>query len=98
MRQAVVTATKEEPMPKFIDFHAHMPPMPPDMQKMMQEKVRAGKPDQFGVKPINAYFTKDGQGYCISEGPSADAVCKSHEAGGVQLGKGDVHEVVGTLV
>jgi hypothetical protein len=84
-------------MPKYIDFHAKMPAMPPEAQKAMKDKVAAGKPDQFGVKPINAFFTADGQGYCLTEAPNADAVCKSHETSGMPLGRGEVHEVVSSL-
>ena len=42
---------------------------------------------------LGAYFTADGQAYCLSEAPNSDAVCKSHESKGLTLGKGDVHEV-----
>jgi hypothetical protein len=80
-------------MPKFVDFHAKMPQLPPEVMKSLSETVRAGRSDEFGVKGLNAYFTADGRAWCISEADSAEAVCKSHEAKGVRLDKGDVHEV-----
>lgn len=83
-------------MPLYIDFHAKMPQLPPDAIEKM--KATIGKPDALGVKNINAYLTRDGQGYCITEGPNVDAVCKHHEAAGITLGKGDVHEVATTFV
>jgi hypothetical protein len=82
-------------MPKFIDFHAKMPAMPPGA--MDEVKSNLGKVDANGVKAINAFFTKDGQAYCISEAPNADAVCRAHEAKGLPLGKGDVHEISTSL-
>jgi len=82
-------------MPKYIDFHAKMPNMPPGALADMRRTL--GTPDKDGVKNLNAYFTKDGQGYCISEAPNADAVCKSHAAHGVQINRGEVHEISETL-
>jgi hypothetical protein len=82
-------------MPKFIDFHSKMPAMP--AEAMDQVRNSLGKPDANGVKAINAFFTKDGQAYCISEAPNADAVCRAHEAKGLPLGKGDVHEISTSL-
>ncbi len=82
-------------MPRFIDFHAKMPSLPPEAMKEIRSNL--GKTDANGVKAVNAFFTKDGQAYCISEAPNADAVCKTHEAKGLALGKGDVHEISSTL-
>jgi len=67
-------------MPLYIDFHAKMPPLP---QSTLDElKKTLGTADNNGVKNVNAYITADGQGYCITEAPNADAVRKSHQAGG----------------
>ncbi len=82
-------------MPRYIDFHAQMPKIPQD--QLQQLKSAVGRPDNNGVKNIDAIFTKDGQGYCITDAPNADAVCRSHEAKGMRLGKGDVHEIASTL-
>jgi len=78
-------------MPVYIDFHAKMPQLPPEMITQMQGSV--GKPDALGVIPLAAYFTKDGQGYCVSQATSADAVCKDHASHGLALEPGDVHEI-----
>ena len=78
-------------MPLYIDFHAKMPPLPPGALEEMKKGL--GKADKDGVKAVNAYLTADGQGYCISEAPNADAVCKSHAAKGFTLDKGEVHEI-----
>ncbi len=50
-----------------------------------------------GTTALGAYFTADGQAYCLSEAPNSDAVCKSHESKGLTLGKGDVHEVKNSI-
>jgi hypothetical protein len=78
-------------MALFIDFHAKLPAIPPELINEMQANV--GKPGPIGVIPLAAYFTEDGQGYCVSEAPNADAVCRDHEAHGLTLAQGDVHEV-----
>ena len=80
-------------MPKFIDYHAKMPNLPPEAVKEMQTAIKSGKSDKFGVKPLNAFMAKSGSGWCMTEAPNADAVCKSHEAKGMKLGKGEVHEI-----
>ncbi|MFQ6019495.1 MAG: hypothetical protein ACE5KW_01940, partial [Dehalococcoidia bacterium] len=57
------------------------------------ERVKAGQPDEFAVKPLNAFIGSGGQGWCLTEAPDAEAVCKSHEARGFPLSRGDVVEV-----
>ena len=84
-------------MAKFIDFHAKMPQLPPTTMKDLEQQLRTGKRDEYGVKPLNAYFSPDGQAWGVSEADNADAVCKSHAAHGVNIGKGDVHEVKSVL-
>ena len=80
-------------MPKFIDYHSKLPTLPPEAAKQMQDMIRAGKADQFGVKPLNLFMGKRGQGYCLTEAPNAEAVCKSHQAQGIALSKNEVTEV-----
>ncbi len=80
-------------MPRFIDHHAKLPPMPPEAIQQMRLNIWGAKIDEFGVKAINAFMSTDGQGWCWTEGPNADAICKSHQAYGIPLDKGDVHEV-----
>ncbi|MGH3041333.1 MAG: hypothetical protein ACRDNG_06305 [Gaiellaceae bacterium] len=38
-------------------------------------------------------YLADGEAYCLTEGPDADAVVRSHEAVGVPIGRADVVEV-----
>ena len=79
-------------MPKYLDHHA-MPQLPPEVVQQVQASMRGGTVDPLGVKGINAFMSTDGQAWCLTEAPNAEAVCKSHEAMGVVLTTGDVHEV-----
>ncbi|MBI3972108.1 MAG: hypothetical protein HY332_12525 [Chloroflexi bacterium] len=80
-------------MPKFIDHHASLPPLPPEVTQQIAARIRAGQSDQFGVKGINVLIGADGQGWCLSEGPSAEAVVQSHAAIGFPLDLNDVVEI-----
>jgi len=64
---------------------------------MMKAFVREGKPDGFGTRILEGYFTATGGGYCVCEAPDADSVVKSHEAMGVPVDKSMVEEIAGTL-
>jgi hypothetical protein len=84
-------------MPKIIDYHATMPQLPPEAAEGIAARLKAGQADQFGVKGLNVFIGKGGQGYCLTEAPSAEAVVKSHEALGFPLSHGDVVEVVSVV-
>ncbi|MBI2321207.1 MAG: hypothetical protein HYU88_03730, partial [Chloroflexi bacterium] len=62
--------------------------------EQMSTWIQSGQPDEFGVKPLGIFMGTTGQGWCLSEAPNADAVCRAHEAKGVPLPRGDVHEVM----
>ena len=78
-------------MPMYIDFHAKMPSLPKEALDGVRQQL--GKSDPEGAKLLEVMFTNDGQAYCLTDAPSVDAVCRSHEAKGLPIGKGDVHEV-----
>ncbi len=80
-------------MPKFIDYHAKMPEMPPAAISQMKETITAAKADQFGSIPLNVFMGANGDAYCLSEAPSVEAVCQSHIANGVEISPSDVYEV-----
>ncbi|MBI4313007.1 MAG: hypothetical protein HY681_14695 [Chloroflexi bacterium] len=84
-------------MPKYIDYHAKLPAMPPQVAQQLASDMKAGKPNQFGVKPINFLMGKDGSGYCLCEAPGPDAVVKTHAAMGITMTGQDIKEVT-TLV
>ena len=79
-------------MPKYIDYHATLPPMPPEAIEQVAASVKAGKPDEFGVRPINL-FMGEGKGFCLTEAPNAEAVVQSHKSQGLPQETGNVVEV-----
>ena len=81
-------------MPKFLDYHAQMPQLPPEMAQAMAAQIKAGQADQFGVKPLNVFVGTRGEGHCLTEAPSADAVAQSHAAVGIAIGASDIAEVM----
>lgn len=87
-------------MPKFIDHHAKMPQLPPEamqqqmqMMEQMKADIKAKRPDQFGVTPVNVLMGVNGESWCLTEAPNADAVIKAHQAKGAILNRSDVIEV-----
>ena len=79
-------------MATFIDHHTGFTPSP-EMQEQMVKGLRAGQPDAFGVRGINAFIASGGESFCLTEGPSAEAVVQSHAALGITLAAGEVKEV-----
>ena len=67
-------------MPKFIDYHAKMPEMPPEAVQQVADRIKVGQTDEFGVKAINVLMGSGGQAYCMTHAPDAEAVRKSHAA------------------
>jgi hypothetical protein len=78
-------------MPTFLDHHA-MPELSPEMKEGMAERIRGGQPDENGARAVNVYVA-DGEAYCLSDAPSAEAVVKAHEAAGIAIRREDVVEV-----
>lgn len=78
-------------MPTFLDHHA-MPEVSPEMKEAMAGRIRGGEVDENGAKAVNVYLA-DGEAYCLSDAPSAEAVVKAHEAAGVPIRREDVVEV-----
>lgn len=76
-------------MPKYLDRHPFQP-LPPEM--VAQVKANLGRPDQFGVTPINMFVSKDFL-MCYTEAPGPENVHREHEAIGINLGPGDIQEV-----
>jgi hypothetical protein len=78
-------------MPTFIDHHA-MPEPSPEMREGMASRLRTGAADEHGVTGLNVYLA-EGEAYCLTDAPDADAVVRSHEAFGVAIRREDVKEV-----
>ena len=80
-------------MPKFIDYHEKAPMLPPEVVGQMIEAIKAGKPNDLGVTPLNLFMGTGGQAYCLSEAPNAEAICAMHAAVGVPINAADVVEI-----
>ena len=70
--------------------------MPPEMQKIVRDKIQEGKRDELGSKGVNVFFTND-ETWCLTDASSPDAIHKAHEAVGLKLGAGDVKEVASVV-
>ena len=81
-------------MPQFFDQHpvAHAS-LTEEAVEAMRAQIKATTPDDFGVKLLSTFVAINGQGYCISEAPDAEAVVKSHEAKGYLIDSMDVIEI-----
>lgn len=81
-------------MPQFLDHHpiAHAF-LTEEAVEAIRTQIRAETPDDFGVKWLRAFGAANGEGYCLSEAPNAEAVVKSHEALGYLIETTDVIEV-----
>jgi hypothetical protein len=73
-------------MPKFMDYHEKLPPMPPELMHQMEARIKAGQSDENGVTPLNVFVSGEGEAYCLSEAPNAEAG-KAHQAAGVPVEK-----------
>ncbi len=87
-------------MPRFLDHHAKMPAMPPEaveqgkkMLEQMKSDIKARKADQFNVTPVNVFMGANGESWCLTDAPNADAVIKAHAAKGSKLSLSDIVEV-----
>ena len=79
-------------MPTFIDHHQMPAAMPPEAIAGIRDNIKKGKPDQFGVTGLNVYMAQ-GEAWCLTESPSADAVVQSHKGMGIGIEAGNVTQV-----
>ena len=84
-------------MPKFLDIHDSMPEMPPEVAQQAAQMMRAGELNDRGCRGIDLLIADDGSGYCLSEGPSKEAVVASHQDLGLDLAIENVKEVTSVL-
>jgi hypothetical protein len=81
-------------MPQFLDHHplAHAA-LTEEAVERVKAQILAEAPDDFGVKWLSAFVAINGDGYCLSEAPNAEAVVKTHEEKGYLIEETDVIEV-----
>ena len=77
-------------MPKFMDFHDHLP-LPQQAIDELRQQAEDGTTDEFGVRQIELFHNPDGKVYCLLEGPDEEAVRQHHAA--LQVPCSDVHRV-----
>ena len=81
-------------MPTYMDRHAHFPK--PDAAGLAALRTRViGPANEHGVTGIDVLFAEDGSGMCLMEGPSREAVLRSHEGSGLTLELADIKEFTG---
>lgn len=78
-------------MPTFLDHHP-MPEISDQVREGIAARIRSAKTDENGARAVNVYLA-DGEAYCLSEAPDADAVVAAHRAAGVEIRREDVVEV-----
>ncbi|MBM3932701.1 MAG: hypothetical protein FJ319_00060 [SAR202 cluster bacterium] len=79
-------------MPNFMDHHQMRAQMPAELAGQIKSNLQAGKKDQFGVKPINVLMG-EGEGWCLTDAPNAQAVIDSHGAMGIKVAKAEVKQI-----
>jgi len=66
----------------YLDSHRVKPD--PKLLEAERLAIRQGQRDQFGVKPLNTYWSEDvPRSFCLTDAPTAEAVRKTHEAMGI---------------
>jgi hypothetical protein len=83
---------RECELPRYLDRHPTNPNMPSEVVAEIMERLRSGRPDEFGEKGLNVFIGAE-ETYCYSEAPSPEAVRMSHAALGITLAPEDVIEV-----
>jgi hypothetical protein len=70
-------------MPKFMDVHNHMDGITPEALHAEHVKDLEGQKLEPGVRFLKAWADpKAGKVFCLSEGPSKDAVQRVHDHSG----------------
>lgn len=87
---------KEEIMPKYLDHHKAAE-LPPAVMKQIADQIKSGKADANGMRPINGFTGKNGDGWCLMEAPNVESVKKLHDALGIKVGTNDIVEVTSVV-
>ena len=83
-------------MPTYMDHHAQFPK--PDAAGLAALRGQVtGPANEHGVKGIDVLFAEDGSGMCLMEGPSREAVLRSHDGTGLALELADIREFTAVM-
>ena len=69
-------------MPKFVDYHNYIPPMPPEAIQDLVEKIQSGAASDAQMRSWDIYVGMDAQAWCVCDAPDAWAVVQAHESVG----------------
>jgi hypothetical protein len=79
-------------MPQYLDHHPTNPDMPPELVAHITQRLDSGQPDEFGEVGRHVFIGPE-QTWCHTEAPTVEAVCRSHQALGIDLDPQAVMEV-----
>lgn len=80
-------------MTLFLDTHKGTD-LPDDMRRAVQDRIRSGQKDEFGVIDRGVIIDKEaGQMHCILDAPDPNAVIEHHRALNVPLERASIHRV-----
>ncbi len=81
-------------MPQFLDYHARLPLIAPDVVEAMLERIRSGSLGNSEVTRWNIYVGGEtGQAWCLSEAPDSEAVFQAHRLVGFPQSEENVVEI-----
>ena len=80
-------------MPRFLDVHNNTGAITPEVIGEIKERMLMSKADEHGCIAIDVLMAGDGKAFCLTDGPSAEAVIESHKDAGVDIHEGDVYRV-----
>jgi hypothetical protein len=80
-------------MPRFLDVHNKTGELSPEAVGGIKERMMMSQADEHGCIAIDVLMAGEGKAFCLTDGPSAEAVIESHKAMGVDIQEGDVYRV-----
>jgi hypothetical protein len=79
-------------MPIFYDTHENTTELPPALRKTVDDRIRSGKPDTYGVVDRGVIIDKQTkQLHCMLEAPDVEAVIAHHKALDVPIDRHTIH-------
>lgn len=77
----------------FMDTHSNTTDLPPALRKTVEERVRSGKPDSYGVVDRGIVLDRQAKTlHCVLDAPDEDAVVEHHKSLNVPLERHTIHQ------
>jgi hypothetical protein len=80
-------------MPRFLDVHNKTDEISPEVIGEIKGRMQMSQADEQGCIAIDMLMAGNGKAFCLTDGPSAEAVIESHKAAGIEIHEGDVYRV-----